>query len=52
MNITVGCKVAFSALPDATWFEVIAIDGFTLTIREGPGYKAQNVDKSLVRQVR
>lgn len=53
MKIEVGNFVAFNTLTDATWFEVLAIDGFILTIREaGTDYATQTMDKSLVKQVR
>lgn len=52
MKIKVGSKVAFNTLSDATWFEVVAINGFTLTVREaGTDYATQTIDKSLVKQV-
>lgn len=50
-EITVGCFVALNKLEDAAFFEVVAIDGFRLTIRE-PGCSEQVTDKSLVKQVR
>lgn len=52
LKIEVGNWVAFNVLADATWFEVIAIDGFNLTIREGEKYAPQWSDRSLVKQVR
>jgi hypothetical protein len=52
----VGALVAFNNLDDAAWFEVLEIDGFTLTLREydgqGTNYAKQYMDKSLVKQVR
>lgn len=55
--VVIGSLVAFNELPDATWFEVLSIDGFQLTIREynehsGKNYREQYTDKSLVRQVK
>jgi len=52
-NIEVGSIVAFNTLDDAVWFDVLQIDGFTLTIREhGTNYAKQTMDKSCVKQVR
>lgn len=52
MKIYVGCLVAFNLLEDATWFEVMAIDGFTLTIREyGTNFAEQKIDKSLIKKI-
>lgn len=51
-EIKVGCWVAFNTLPDAVWFEVVAISGFILGVREAPGHFIQTIDKSLVQQVR
>ncbi|QWY83626.1 hypothetical protein [Rhizobium phage RHph_X2_26] len=52
-KIEVGSIVAFNTLPDAVWFDVLSIDGFTLTIREhGTNYAKQSMDKSFVKQVR
>jgi len=52
MKVYIGALVAFNLLEDATWFEVLAIDGFTLTIREyGTDFAEQKIDKSLVKQV-
>lgn len=52
----VGKLVAFNHLEDAAWFEVLEIDGFTLTLREydgrGTNYAKQYMDKSLVAQVK
>jgi hypothetical protein len=51
--IEVGSVVAFNKLDDAAWFDVLAIDGMTLTLREhGTDYAKQFMDKSLVKQVR
>lgn len=51
--VKVGSVVAFNNLPDATWFEVLGIDGFILTIKEkNTNYKSQTSDKSLVLQVK
>lgn len=55
-TIEVGKLVAFNKTPDASWFEVTAIDGFTLTLKEfdghGTDYAPQRSDKSLVAQVK
>jgi hypothetical protein len=46
-----GDLVAFNMLPDATWFEVLSVDGFTLTVREaGTDYSPQQIDLSLIKQ--
>lgn len=50
-KVTVGCFVALNNRPDAAFFEVVAIDGFRLTIRE-PGCAEQVTDIDLVKQVR
>lgn len=53
LNFTVGDEVAFNNLDDATFFEVLAIDGFAMTVREaGTEYAEQRSDVSLVKQVR
>lgn len=53
MKIKIGSLVAFNNLQDATWFEVIAIEGVILTIREEKtNYAVQYMDRSLVKQVR
>lgn len=53
MKIAVGNEVAFNKLADAAWFEVLAVDGFALTVREaGTDYAPQQSDTSLVKQVR
>lgn len=53
INVEVGSVVAFNTLEDAAWFDVLEIDGFTLTLREhGTNYAKQYMDKSLVKQVR
>lgn len=53
LNIKVGSVVAFNMLEDATWFDVIAIDGFNMTVREhGTDYAPQSSDTSLVKRVR
>ena len=53
METKVGQQVAFNKLADATWFDVIAIDGFNLTVREvETDYAPQHIDKSAVKQVR
>jgi hypothetical protein len=51
-NLKVGGRVAFNLLDDATWFDIIEIDGFQLTLRETgmPNGKLQYIDKSLVKQ--
>lgn len=52
-KITVGSVVAFNTLKDAVWFDVLKIEGFTLTVREhGTDYAPQTIDKDLVKQVR
>lgn len=56
-NIKVGSKVTFNTMDDATWFDVVAIDGFNLTVKEegevnGQPYATQHADKSLVKQVK
>ena len=52
-KIEVGSVVAFNMLADATWFDVIAIDGFNMTVREhGTDYAPQSSDTSLVKRVR
>jgi hypothetical protein len=49
--LTPGDLVAFSHLPDATWFEVLTIDGYAMTVREaGTDDAAQRSDTSLVKQ--
>lgn len=56
LTIAVGKLVAFNKTKDASWFEVIEIDGFTLTLKEfdghGTNYALQKIDKSLVVQVK
>jgi hypothetical protein len=53
LEATVGREVAFNNLKDAVWFTVLAVEGFTLTIREvGTNYAPQTADKSMVAQVR
>ncbi len=50
---TVGDVVAFNTLPDAVWFDVTAVDGFTLVVRQhDTNYHVQFMDKSLVKQIR
>lgn len=52
-KISVGKFVAFNRLSDAVWFEVLAIDGFMLTVRErGTDFAPQQIDRSIVAQVR
>lgn len=53
-EVKVGSIVAFNALPTATWFDVLAIEGhFVMTVREhGTNYAEQHMDKSLVKQIR
>lgn len=52
-EIKVGYQVAFNNLKNAVWFDVMAIDGFHLTIREhGTNFANQFSDKSLVKQIR
>lgn len=51
--VVVGAVVAFNTLPDAAWFDVVAVEGFELTVREhGTQNRTQRIDKSLVKQVR
>jgi hypothetical protein len=46
-----GDLVAFNRLSDATWFEVLTIDGYAMTVREaGTDDAAQRSDTSLVKQ--
>lgn len=53
LDIRKGSVVAFNTLEDATWFDVLEVDGFLLTLREhGTDYATQTMDKSLVKQVR
>ena len=53
MDPVVGQQVAFNKLDDATWFDVLAINGFNLTVREAEtDYAPQTIDKSAVKQVR
>lgn len=53
LNVKVGSVVAFNMLEDATWFDVIAVDGFNMTVREhGTNYAPQRSDVSLVKRVR
>lgn len=54
LNFTVGDEVAFNNLDDATVFEVLAIDGFAMTVREAgrPNYAEQRTDVSLVKRIR
>lgn len=52
MKIKVGDIVAFNKLPDATWFDVIKINGFQMVVREhDTDYATQISDTSLVRKV-
>lgn len=51
-TIEIGNKVAFNTLPDATWFDVVAVNGFTLTVREtGTDYAVQVIDRCAVKAV-
>lgn len=51
MNIQVGDLVAFNKLSDATWFEVIEINGYSMKIVEaGTNDAPQYMDSSLVKQ--
>jgi hypothetical protein len=53
LNPKVGDVVAFNELPDATWFDVLEINGFVMTIREhGTTYVEQRMDKAFVKQIR
>lgn len=51
-KIAVGDRVAFNMLSDATWFEVVQIDGFRMVVREEGATNDQVSDTSLVKQVR
>lgn len=56
-KIKAGMFVAFNTLADATWFEVVSVDGFRMEVREegmvdGRHYASQPSDTSLVKQVR
>lgn len=52
-KIKTGSIVAFSKQPDAVWFDVISIDGFTIMVREhGTSNRVQPSDTSLIKQVR
>jgi len=52
-KVTVGCEVAFNTLDDAVWFEVLAVNGFQIIVREaGTDYAPHYSDVSLVKQVR
>lgn len=52
-KIKTGSIVAFSKQPDAVWFDVISIDGFTIMVREhGTSNRVQQSDTSLIKQVR
>lgn len=51
-DIVPGKLVAFNTMPNATWFEVVEIDGFCIVVRE-PGFTdLQRSDISLVKQVK
>ena len=53
LKVEVGSIVAFNTLDDAVWFEVLAIDGFRIEVREeNTDYKSHFSDTSLVKQVR
>ena len=54
LPIEVGSVVAFNNLEDACWFEVIAINGFNLTVREEgkPDYAEQTIDICFVKRVK
>lgn len=53
-SVVVGSVVAFNNLLDTYWFDVLAIDGFNMTIREHgkPNYAEQYMDISFVKQVK
>lgn len=52
-KLKVGDMVAFNKLEDAAWFEIVGIDGFSLTVREaGTDYATQQIDRSVVAQHR
>jgi hypothetical protein len=57
LKFDVGSFVAFNMLKDATWFEVVKINGFHMEVREeglvdGKHFAAQYADTSMVKQVR
>lgn len=52
-KIVIGSIVAFNKLDDATWFDVLQICGFRLTVREhNTNFMSQQIDKSYVARVR
>jgi len=52
-KIATGTQVAFNLTNEATWFDVLDVDGFKMTIREtGTNYAEQYMDTCYVKQVR
>jgi len=49
-KIKVGDRVAVTTAPDATWFEVVALERPGLILREGPENSTQYLDICYVRQ--
>ena len=48
-QVNVGDIVVLNNLADATPFEVLAVDGFVVTVREaGTEYKPQFIDKEMI----
>lgn len=48
-----GDMVAFNTLDDATWWDVVMIEGFKMVVREhGTDYAPQNADTSMIKKVR
>ncbi len=54
MTVKIGDVVAFNKLKTATWFDVIDIKGFMLTIREhgNTDHAEQHIDCSLVKRIK
>lgn len=55
LPLKVGCLVAFNELDNATWFEVLEINGYRMAIREYHEtlkFSTQVFDKSFVKQVK
>lgn len=52
-KINVGDLVAFNELSDATWFEVLGIQGTLILVREySTDYASQYSDTSLIRKIK
>lgn len=52
-NVKPGDVVAFNNLNDCTWFDVLTVSGFAMTVREhGTDYKEKNADTSMIRQIK